>query len=182
MVGFLCVQLNTYADNAVPDDVKGWGDTRWGMTPNEVKKIIGNQWDVSGDKVLKIEKYEIFGYISVARLDFRENNRLSRVAILIHETGEHISEEHAHSVLHKLSASLTSQYGEGKIIKDIKEGAYKRPGVSQSGQEQVEIQWLFPSSIISLRYTFAGALSIGDITQDKHLTIFIKYDINTAGE
>jgi hypothetical protein len=182
-VGLLCVHFNIYADDTVPNDVKGWGDTRWGMTPNEAKTILANQWNVSGEEVLIIENHEIFGYKSVARLDFRKDNRLSRLAILIRETGEHVSEEDAHSALHKIRTSLTSQYGEGQVIKDLKESAYiAEPGVRTTGQEQVEIKWKFPSSIIILRYTFAGALSIGPITQDKHLTVFIKYDENTDEE
>lgn len=182
LIGFLCVLFNAHADDIVPGDVKGWRNTHWGMSPIEIKNILGNKWNITGDQVLKIKDYDILDFKSEVRLDFRKNNQLSRVVVFIQEKGEHISVDDAHSALHKIRESLTSQYGEGQIIRDIKEGAYSRPGFKQSGQEQFEMQWTFPSSIIGLRYTFAGALSIGDIVQKKHLTIFIKYTENTASK
>ena len=51
------------------------------------------------------------------------------------------------------------------------------------GQEEVEIPWTFPSSIINLDYTFSRASRITDyFIKKNHLLIFIKYKKNTTGE
>ncbi len=91
------------APMAQPADVKGWQDTYWGMTPDELIDVYGNRL-IKGEYCYRIENYKIFEKDFIVYFCF-ENNALYRVDV---GYASNTNDRHLGKLV---EASLKSKYG-----------------------------------------------------------------------
>jgi hypothetical protein len=140
---------------AAQTDVPGWQEARWGMTEKDLleafktsikkfdkREIYGNERYAD----YGIPDYEVNGrkYVVSFQMD-NENNKLSQVLVKYISMKAASSEE---AIFDGLDALLTRKYGEAKYKKDDR----------KSDPMSLERQWAFPTTTISLSYSFMRSL------------------------
>lgn len=162
-------------------DVPGWQDTRWGMSPDELKKLYGDKITAksqdNGKEILTLAKYELFGTDFDVSFFWKDGVKLSRVVVGIFKPETDLSH-----VASKLVSSLRFKYGEGKILEQkYTEPSFLTIGNSTTnvlGSNTMKIRWLFPSTLI----TYSHQLIMLGPAQPGASIISVTYEPNEAGK
>src|SRR5262245_10120676 len=133
-----------YAAFAGSDDVNGWQEAKWGMTPDEVQKAVGRHMffadlakvcDKACDEgaVLELDDYDLNDQHFVVRLWFtKADTRLHTVSMY----AKKLDADGSNQSFSKMKNFLESTYGAPRST-SIKRGFFT-------------LAWVWPSTIISL--------------------------------
>lgn len=162
---------------AAPEDVEGWLDTRWDMTPEELdeRNIEGLEQKKRDDGKYEyvIEKYSVFG-TNFKVLFFWKNERLVRVQLssnLLHSKPSSAYNPMFHTPRRELSTriaqSLIRKYGkpDTQNLKDEAdiENKYQKMFPEDDirvGTYQRKMDWIFNSTLIKLEHNYLNHYSL----------------------
>lgn len=153
-----------------PKDVEGWNKARWGMTENEVLKVLegkataiekpqkyqglSKQWDAYAPVVL--DEIEIGNDKYTVDFIFDDNDK-KLIMVIVSIKDKSPSEVQFSS----LEQMLTEKYGSPSFTKDDKTPDKRlSTGVVLEGSDSLERAWNFPSTIIELKYLYMRAINL----------------------
>jgi len=147
VVLLLCLWLPKAVFAGPPTDVFGWSHLKWGMTKGQViQRVSGveKRWE-NGKEVLKIPSYVIFDKKFRVSFNFDAGDRLWSVMIDRFSGGEGQQSfmNYYEPIERQLIHTLQSKYGRGKYSKNQ---SYDN---SKEGSWELEIDWIFPSTVIT---------------------------------
>jgi hypothetical protein len=170
-----------WAEDNSTTDIAGWQDTRWGMSPAELKNLYGDKLTVerqdNDTETFIIEKYELFGVYFYVRFFWKDSAKLSRVLVGISEPQTDLSD-----VAGKLLSSLEYKYGKGQVLEqEHTEPSFVTIGgktMNVAGSNKMEICWLFPSTLITYNHLI---VKLGPVQPGPSI-ISVTYEPNEAGK
>jgi hypothetical protein len=144
VLGILAFAALAFARSAASEDVSGWQDARWGMTPDQVQKelkyptMVADLASVCGEKcdegaALQLDDYDLSGQHFMVRFWFtKPNMRLHAVS------------------MYAKARSDGSDNGDFSKIKDYLQTAYGSPQSVGLERGKFVITWVILSTKITL--------------------------------
>lgn len=179
----LILMLCPITGYTAPNDVKGWQETYWGMTPEQLEQALGNtvsvRKDNSGESTYQIDDYNIFQHNFYVSFFWRERRFLNRIEIVGHPTPGFTGSQR--DLAEKIRLSLISKYGKGKVLKDehtdsrFLHDAITGAPIFLGEDTKFTVRWAFPSTIITLTF---GESQANQSPQSYISNIKITYEAN----
>ena len=113
-----------------------WYKTSWGMSPDEVRKVMGKQMEVLSDGTLMLRGYDILGKQYDVAFAFGEKKGLCYVVLNCRSS--------QYGCFLQLEKALKAKYGQSKITKSEKERAYYK--------EETTYEWYTKDTHITMEY------------------------------
>jgi len=153
--------LNNYSFGQT-QDFKGWNNVQWGMTVNEVLKVLDGKAtsvknaikynELKGE--LDASAFVVLDEIEIARGKYRvefvfNNAEKKLITVLVQPKNETPSESQYSS----LKQILIKKHGTPSFVREkILPSMTFDDGYSRSGSTSLQAHWSFPSTIIMLEY------------------------------
>lgn len=147
--------------NSTPNDVLGWQESRWGMTKSDIQKTFSDNANtlsaqiICGDPYAKnvcgVRNFKLADESFTVLMSIDNTKGLKQIIIAL----DQIDSPKARLMLfEKIEELLTQKYGTIKFQKD---------------NNVLDLivrtrQWVFPSTIIELQYSYVGRLSTSLLT------------------
>ena len=153
VLGILALATFTFAPPAVGEDIAGWQEAKWGMTPSDVQKVLSYPTSVADlakvcrvpcneGEALELDDYELNGQHFIVRLWFAKPDlRLRAVSMY----AKQLDDANGNEAFTKMKSFLEASYGTPKSIA-LKLGDFV-------------ISWTQPSTTITL-YSATNNLTI----------------------
>jgi hypothetical protein len=133
LMSFFCA-YEAYGGNA-------WYKTSWGMSPDEVKKVMANNMEVLSDGTLMLRGYDILGQQYDVAFGFDEKKVLTYV--VLNCAGDN-SIDVGYGCFLQLIKALTNKYGQPNITK-------AKQNIKNA--EETIYEWFTKDTHISLKYS-----------------------------
>lgn len=153
IVVIACITASTSADEL--GDVKGWQNTYWGMSPQELRSVYGDQLHIesnSDGNIYTIKNYSLFSHPFEVQFFWKDGVHLSQVLVSVG-----IAQVDLSNLPGKILSSLSGKYGEGKIIENkVKKSETVFIGkemVFSPGSTRINVKWTYPSTLIEYRFS-----------------------------
>jgi hypothetical protein len=144
VLGILAFAMLAFAGPAAGENIGGWQEAKWGMTPDEVQKVLSYPTSVADlakvcrepcneGKALEIDDYDLNGQHFIVRFWFTKLDvRLQAVSMY----AKQLDDTNGNEAFTKMKGFLETSYGKPKST------ALKR--------ENFVISWTLPSTTITL--------------------------------
>jgi hypothetical protein len=154
VLGILALATLAFAPPAVGDDIGGWQEAKWGMTPNEVQKVLSYPTSVAdlakvcGEKcnegaALELDDYQLDSQHFVVRFWFAKSDmHLQAVSMY----AKQLDNGNGNEAFTKMQGFLEASYGAPKSV-SLKRGDFV-------------ISWIVPSTTITLYSNATNNLTI----------------------
>jgi hypothetical protein len=145
------------------DDPGGWSKAKWGMTGEEILKAFNGQVKrrenaEPGQRALVIYGLEIAGVKFDVSIGLDEEDKLLGVGFTPSDQNEEsrkVLEGHASAQVLAMRAKATFQALENLLVEK-----YGRPWKSDEGTNSTEMQWTFPTTVITLSRRVVGSAEL----------------------
>lgn len=146
------------------DDPGGWSKAKWGMTDEEILKAFDGQakrWEnaAPGQRGgLAIYGLEIAGVKFDVSMGFDKEDKLLGVSFAPSDQMEEsrkVLDGHASAQVLAMRAKATFQALENLLVEK-----YGRPWKSDEGTNSTEMQWTFPTTVITLSRDVVGSAEL----------------------
>jgi len=156
IIAISCIALDAYGAELA--DVKGWQNTYWGMSPQELEAAYGNQLNKEtnpdGTVTYTIKNFSLFAEtLFEVQFFWRDGVHLSKVIISPESLYEKVD---LTGLAEQILSSLKGKYGEGRTVKSESSPSSNviigNKKFFTMGSKFVQIHWSYPSTLIEYRF------------------------------